>query len=127
MYYTEKSTNDYWVEEHTEYIKSHIMWYINENEYNNWQVDANGWPIDLFRILKMKSMNILLGYWLYSDNTKIKITNYRFGLGSTLVVDNLYKNKGIDALSRLANGQAPDEIKYPEDRERVACMYDDVN
>jgi hypothetical protein len=39
----------------------------------------------------------------------------------------LYKNKGIDALSRLANGQAPDEIKYPEDKERIMCMYDDVS
>lgn len=127
VFYTEQSTSDYWVVENTQSIKSHIMWYINENEYNNWQVDANGWPIDLFRIIKMKSMNILLGYWLYSNNTKIKITNYRFWLGSTLVIDNLYKNKGIDALSRLANGQAPDEIKYPEDKERVMCMYDDVS
>lgn len=126
-YYLEKSWSTFWTTEETDSIKSHIMRYINENEYNNWQVDANGWPIDLFRIIKMKSMNILLWYWLYSKHTKIKITNYRFWLGSTLVIDNLYKNKGIEWISKLANGIAPDDIKYPEDKERVMCMYDDVS
>lgn len=129
VYYTPDSDdeNRFNCIEREELIKTSIVWYINENEYNNWQVDANGWPIDLFRIIKMKSLNLLLWYWIYSDNTKLTITNYRFWLWSELVIDNIWKNKGVDSLSRLANGKAPDEIITEEDKEKVACMYDDVS
>ena len=92
----------YWVREEVTDIKTIISWYINENEYNNWQVDASWWPIDLFRILKVKAINILLWYGIYSYNTKLSITNYRSWYWETMVIDNIYKNKGINVISHVA-------------------------
>lgn len=89
-------------------IESSIEWYINENEYSNWQQAADWGNLDLFRCIKPKSMNILLWYGRYSKNTKIHIVNYKFWFGSELVIDGLYKNKWVENISHIANWDKPE-------------------
>ena len=118
-------------------IPTKIARYINENEYNNGQVDANGNTLDLFRILSVKSMNILLGTGLYTSNTKIHIINYRHWYGIENIID-----KWVKILSMVASGNqpnpweeqsecsdtlntdVPDNASYLESCDSVTNLYD---
>lgn len=89
-------------------IKTKITWYINENEYWNWQQASDGWNLDLLRIIKPKSMNVLFWKWLYWPWFKINVINYKFGYATVLELKDIYKkNKWFEDINYISDGREP--------------------
>lgn len=106
-------------------IVSKINWYITENEYENGQVTSDWWPLDLFRIIKPKNINLVLGTWLYTDNTKLKITNYRGWYATEQVIDNWETNKWIKMINRVSMSSEPESTECIDDDVSDASKYVD--
>lgn len=110
-WYYRKDTSIDWLwqyKQNHEPIKTKICWYVNENEYWNWQQASDGWNLDLLRIIKPKSMNILLWRWLYWPWFKVNVINYRFGYATVLELKDIYKkNKWFEDINNISDGREP--------------------
>ena len=96
-------------------IPTKISWYVNENEYGNWQQASDWSNLDLLRIIKPKSMNVLLWAWLYWPNFKINITNYRFWYWTVLELKDIYKkNKRFEDINYISWWSEPEPTECIE-------------
>lgn len=117
----------YWMN----YVEADIAAFMSENEITWLTTTASGtstWAPDLFRMIKLNRLAVLLGYWKYSEQTRLKVTSYREWIWEETIVPIKDKNDWIELVSRsyLWNDLDPDA---PEDRkliEKKQCLLDTI-
>ena len=106
-------------------VTAKVWAFLIENEQNWLSTQSNVAP-GLFNLAKLNRLIVTLWYWRYSEQTKIKITSYREGIGAVEEIKTLETNDWINLISLAYDGISLDDPEYAEFKAKKQCLIDSL-
>ena len=117
--------NIYDVDKYKNTVVANCAAFLIENETTNLTQSSNWtstWAPDLFRMAKLNRLIVTLWYWRYSDQTQIRITSYREGIGEVTKIKLPEQNDWMDLVSLAQTGESLDDPKYKDLKKSKECL-----
>lgn len=98
-------------------VTARIWAFLIENE-QTWM----DWNPDLFNLAKLNRLIVTLGYWVYSENTKLRITSYREWIWEVTEITTIWNNDWAQLTSlSYTDSPIPEELQ-----EKKQCLIDTI-
>lgn len=113
--------NTYDVNRYKNTVVADCAAFLIENETTNLTQSSN-LELDLFRMAKLNRLIVTLWYWRYSEQTQIRVTSYREGIGEVTKIKLPEKNDWMDLVSLAQTGESLDDPKYKDLKKSKECL-----